>query len=621
MAIPNQQNVTQRQVVNTIEDKSKYDTPNSRRLRVNASPLRMNVEAGKTSTFRLAEALAEVEPELSAVFNERTRIANNEQLQLGIRDRIEGLEDPTMKRNAWREYGYDYEAAYLQGEELGVKLEADLQTKEPTVPFDQWYEQWWGANGQDSSKVSAEHSITFNKTFGKALEKVQRNDAINVANLKFEEQSAMATTNMMKFLNEQRGKQLPVTSDMYEVLKTNYRDRFTNSQIDGLFFNALGRYALENNDIDSLNVLYEKRLDENGNYLPAIIDNPKYTQKIVDLRLQVKAKKVSDINRDLTTTKALIKQKTDVFEEDMTLRRIEILRMKDPLKQKEAWDELWEQVQDNAEELDYSKGFLTSIEKGLTGLDEDDATAEMHGHYRVLVGRYATIREFTAALERGEINQKLWDKGVTKVNTLRSQENSQVIRENTQTTKFKEYDQAAASLKALVAYDPRRDRAGTKGSIKKAYEANTMDYFNRTIDKLEETHPELDDVDLIMEAQKLTEEYMVKKGYLKGKPLEARKEFWKDWEANNKPKAIPKTEPNEQSPAKATMMEEFERPSNDALGMINEDPVDFFMTIENGKGRFRYWQSLPDFAGIKMTEEELRQLQTYFLRNTDAKYD
>jgi hypothetical protein len=274
--------VNERQVIKTIEDQHKYDMPDQRRLFVAADYVNMPTATPTSGLNKLASALAEVKPQLMDYFANKEADANAQDYEQGKLDKMQGL-SPEEVQGEYRKKGYEFQTHFLAGEDLGSKLEADIINKDPEADFNTWYQQWWQDNAQGAPN-NPEFLNIFNRGFSKSLTKARGYDITERTKLERDKQDSVATESMFRAISEIRGKKLPITTDDWKALKNDMQPGYSNQQTDALFFNALERYSLEHADVDSLNVLYEKR---DGGVVPALIDNPKYTQKIRDLRDRV----------------------------------------------------------------------------------------------------------------------------------------------------------------------------------------------------------------------------------------------------------------------------------------------------------------------------------------------
>lgn len=398
-----------RKVVNTLEDQNKYDISSSRRLRVQANPINMQVEADTSGAKRLLEALGQVRPVLleAAADNLSDQYAGD--IEQGKLDALQGL-PKEEKLSKWREYGYNYQKSYLQGEDLGAKLEEAIAVKDPEADFNTWYKDWWDTNAQGLPQDPETLGI-FNKAFTGSLVKAQAIDAKKKQNLDTERQYTVATEGAYRSIKQIRGKGLPITMSDWNALKseTSTLYKFGHQVEDELLYGAIERYAKENTDPDALNVLYERRGD-----VPPLVDNPKYTDKIMSLRGTLVAKKVSDIKSNEAENLKQVKSITEDYEQSVTFKMIELSNIEDPVKKSLALASLYTEVKDNSSKLNYSTGFMSKLESRINKTDKTEASTYQEQRYRDLYNSDAPQGKLDEAVTQGDITQAQWDKLVSK---------------------------------------------------------------------------------------------------------------------------------------------------------------------------------------------------------------
>lgn len=455
MARPQEQNVTQRRAIATIEDQNKYSMPDGRRLRVFAEPLRMNVEAEVPQTVRLAEALAQVKPDVLNFVIDQQSTKNAQEVQAGILDRTKNV-PPEVAKSEWRQYGYEHQSAYMAGEDLGTKLETDVAQRDTSIPFEVWYQEWWKNNAQNVPNVP-EHTSTFNKVFSKSLVKAREKDTENILTLQKEQQVSTATESIFRGLKEIRSKGLPVTTTDWDVMKKGLAKGFSNPETDELFYNALERYALENNDPDALNVLYERRGE-----VPSLIDNPKYTQKIVALRERVRSKKVQEATAKEKERNDLLKGETDQFEQNVRFKLIGIGQIEDPVRRSAALDDIRKEVEDGGKKYVFSSGFLGILESRIAKTDKGEATAFQEQTYRQLYTADAGQSAIDKAVAEGNITQAQWDKLMSKKQQEADRAKRLEDKGQKPPNKLPSFKEAEQSIKFRAGFNPLNSTPDSK---------------------------------------------------------------------------------------------------------------------------------------------------------------
>lgn len=508
MAKGEQFQVTQRKVIGTIEDQHKYDMPDGRRLRVNADALRMPaVVEAPTGALQLAEALATVKPTLMDWVTDKMAEQQAADFNQGQIDATAQVElTPEQQQSEWRRKGYEHQKAFLQGEDLGSRLEAEIANKDPSVPFDQWYKEWWDKNA-GGLQVNPEFSPVFNRSFTKSLIKARDFDVKAGLAKERADQMAVATENTYRIVKEIRSKGLPITTSDWKIIKDNNYQGFSNADTDELFLNAIERYAKENDDPDALNVLYEKRGD-----IPALIDNPKYTQKIVALRETLVNQFVANKKKaDEETTKA-VKEATDRYEQDIRLQLAETTNIEDPVERSKRITEIFDDVKLKSERLLLSDGLLNLMQSSMKRTDKEEETAFQQQEYRKLYrgmteGRIG-MREVDAAIARGDITQSAWQKLVDRRERDLRESQRAAEKGEKPVQNLPEYREAKQSINRWAGYNPMNISPDSRES-----QANADAGFERFKDVLDDQLDQgVDRKTAIAKAKEASIQYMKEAG-------------------------------------------------------------------------------------------------------------
>lgn len=445
MARGERQEVTQRRVVDTQNNPNRYNMPDQRRLRVHANPLRIFEQPAVSQSAQLAQALAQVKPELMERVTDKQSDDNAEEYNKGTQDALKGL--PKEEQNShWRQIGYERQSALLVGEELGAKLESDLRTKDPEQDFESWYSEWWKENGTDQFNTP-ESTQAFNKLFSKSVANAVRFDAVRKEQVIFEKQASIASENIYRAMREVRGKGLPFTTADYRALKTNLKG-FTNAQTDELFLNSIERYGREFNDPDALNVLYEKRGD-----VPAMVDNPKYTAKITQLRETLINSRGAEIKAKKAQMEKAVKSATEDYEKDARFQIIELADVEDPVLRSQKIDEIISQAKRDSNVYNFSTGFLSLLNTSKKEVDKTEASEYQKQNYRTLYNNNASLSRINRAVDEDDINHQQW-KELVKArerrldrNAKRSENKEKPVESGTP------YKEAEKTIKSWAGYN------------------------------------------------------------------------------------------------------------------------------------------------------------------------
>lgn len=510
MAKGEQQNLSQRRVVGTLENANKYNMPDPRRLRVQADTLNINVAAEDGSATRLARSLAEISPALMTYAVDKDSDANAVEVNQGRQDALQGLsKDEEMSE--WRRHGYEHQSAILIGEDLGAQLQADIQTKDPEVDFDQWYQEWWETNGKDTP-TSPEAGQLFNRMFTKSVSQARAFDIQRTLQVQLEQQSAVATESMYRAFKDARNNGLPITTSDWSALKSDLKG-FTNAQTDGLFYNALSRYAKEYKDPDALNVLYEPRGE-----VPALIDNPKYTQQITALRSQLVNAKGAEIKALKAAEEKKVKEDTAKYEQSIRLRLIETTDIEDPVVRSKAVDALYDEVALQADSMNFSTGFINALGSNKKSTDKQEASEYQDQNFRLLYTSNASNSAIDRAVADGDITSSHWSQ-------LTKRREANIRRATTRAKAGKPKDIAKVPLykravKELKANSGHVSIFATGGNADKRRIT-----FSRSLERFTEAVEEnqdsgLDDKEAINQALESTNTWMEKTGLMNNQAKE-----------------------------------------------------------------------------------------------------
>lgn len=269
MARPQETNVTQRRVVNTLEDQNKYDISNGRRLRVFADPLRMNVEAEQPASVRLAEALAQVKPSIMDFLADRESDKNVDLFNQGSAMAMAGV-DPSEAKAEYTKRGYDSYKGYLEGERLSDELDNDWKTadKQLGTDFDSWYKDWWANKSQGLDMSSETFRTKFDSAFMKGLATTKSKYIAEQGQLQVQDNEATIVATIGSVIKEVRepadGQKLDFSIYDVEALQKDMKinlNGISPQRLDELTYQTAVMYAEENNDPDILKTFFLKHSD------------------------------------------------------------------------------------------------------------------------------------------------------------------------------------------------------------------------------------------------------------------------------------------------------------------------------------------------------------------------
>ena len=475
--------VNDRRVINTLEDQNKYDISSSRRLRVQADPINIPIEADTRGARQLIEALGQIRPTLLQAAADKLGEQWKGEVEQGKLDRLQGL-PKEEQLSKWREYGYNYQNSFLQGEDLGAKLEEAIATKDPEADFGTWYNDWWEQNAQGVPQDPETLGI-FNKAFQTSLVKAQAIDAKRKQTLDTEKQYTTATESAYRSIKQIRSKGLPITLADWNALKseTSTLYKFGNQVEDELLYGAIERYAKEYTDPDALNILYERRGD-----IPPLVDNPKYTDKITNLRMQLVTKKVSDTKAAEAENVKNVKKMTEEYEQGITFKMIELSNIEDPVQKSKALEAIYNEVKDNANKYNYSSGFMSKLESRVNKTDKNEASAFQEQKYRELYVNDASQGKIDEAVAQGDITQAQWDKLVAKKAADKQRAATLAAKGEKPLQSNADYKDATKSINTRAGYNPYNMTPDNKEASVRASEARER-YKELVEDKIDQGVP------------------------------------------------------------------------------------------------------------------------------------
>ena len=296
--------VTERRRVDTYTDPNRYQMPPRRRLGVHASNKSMLVTPEKENITALAEGLAKVQPDIMGYIADRQIEANKKQIQYGIQEAMgiaaEEAGDTEFVDNEWRQFGYEQQQARMAGEDLGAELNAAVATKDPAQDYDEWYQNWWAEKNKENpglATMNPEHMDTFNQALMKDVQAAKNKDLVKREQVDYNNKLTVANEYVARLVREAEEENVRLDNELWKVIKKDQQllSRWSNPEMDGMKFEAFTALAEQSNDLKYLDIFYENS-GENDE-LPGLAYNPKYKDKIDNLRNKIVEKNKQDIVR------------------------------------------------------------------------------------------------------------------------------------------------------------------------------------------------------------------------------------------------------------------------------------------------------------------------------------
>ena len=309
--------VTERRRVDTYTDPNRYQMPPRRRLGVHASNKSMFVTPEKENITALAEGLSKVQPDIMGYIADRQIEANKKQIQYGIQEAmgVAAAEagDTEFVDNEWRQFGYEQQQARMAGEDLGAELNAAVATKDPAQDYDEWYQNWWAEKNKENpglATMNPEHMETFNKALMKDMQAAKNKDLVKREQVDYNNKLTSANQYVARLVREAEEENVRLDNELWKVIKKDQQllSRWSNPEMDGMKFEAFTALAEQSNDLKYLDIFYENS-GENDE-LPGLAYNPKYKDKIDNLRNKIVEQNKQDIKSTKAAEKTQAKEQT-----------------------------------------------------------------------------------------------------------------------------------------------------------------------------------------------------------------------------------------------------------------------------------------------------------------------
>ena len=308
-----------RQAINTLEDASKYQTPEGRSLKVRSDPLNIPSMGDTTGYSQLMEALGTIKPALmdAAIENQADGIAQD--ITKGKTKAIQGLSKEEIA-NKNEQLGYDSYGGYIHGEKLGDKLENDWKvTPKEGLNFDDWYKNWWASNvGNSLEGQSQVYTDKLQSAFAKNLINVQSANAKEQSAILVANQENLVSENFYQSFLEAKAQGINPSAEHLDVMTKDIRKFGQNlapARIDELAYQGALRYAQESGDTSVLNTFYDKKPDGTpGLASKKLTETSRWDAKIRSDIESIQSREYTKINQEALHDKAIKEAKrNDIF--------------------------------------------------------------------------------------------------------------------------------------------------------------------------------------------------------------------------------------------------------------------------------------------------------------------
>jgi hypothetical protein len=410
MAREQQFNNGGRQVINTIEDTSKYQTGDARRLRVVADPLRIYEAPRETNLSKLTEALGTIKPDLmNWAVNKKTEM-NKAEIEAGKRKAQSG----EIAQGELEQYGYDSVKAVNDWTDFNESVLSayDQEFDKDNGDLEAFIKQKWEANKfDDKSEV---YMSKFSPLVGKTLEKIRETQG-KYTSAKIDSRNNAELTRMFAHdINDVMGAGMEYDVPQYEARRANLQAMFpgkTNSQLDELAYQAVLTTMEETGDTSLVNIFKKPHSDKT----PGLYEIPKWKDKIDgDVHKILSAKNSARKEAESGMEKAL-KEAANVKERELLFGIADANTFDDPTVKAEKLRGLLAQAKSYSDTgIPISEPIIKALITANTGIDKKQETEYQAQNYVTLRLGNPSTAQIAKALNDGSISLSGFEKLMTK---------------------------------------------------------------------------------------------------------------------------------------------------------------------------------------------------------------
>lgn len=413
-------NNSQREVVNTIEDTSKYQTPVSRRLRVTADPLNIYTAPAESQVSRLAEALGTIKPELLNYATERQTEANIRVIEQGkAKGQTGGIPQGELEQ-----YGFDTVKAVNDWTDWNQQTlqEYEQNFDKQSGNVDEFLQQRWEANPfKDKNDTYVKK---FTPLAGKTMAKIREAQGQFTAELEASKNDAELTRMFAGDIKDVIGAGLEYGVPQYETRRALLKGMFpgkTNSQLDELAYQAVLNTMQESGDTSLVKIFKQPHSDKT----PGLYEIPKWKAKIDSDVAQIISAKVTQRNREEAEMDKALKVVADTKERELLFEIADINTFDDPTVRDEKLRDLTAKAKLLSDSgIPISNTIIKTLISANTGIDkkqESQYQAENYVKLRLSGSSPSTIAQ---KFLQGVISQSGFDKLMTKYESVARREGS-----------------------------------------------------------------------------------------------------------------------------------------------------------------------------------------------------
>lgn len=450
MARAQQFNNGQREVINTIEDTSKYQTGMGRRQRVAADPLFIPVAAESSSINKFAEALGKVKPELMSWAVNKQADEYTAQINAGTIKAHSGA----IPEGEMEQYGYDKVKSVNDWTDWQLKMTQEYEQnfdKENGNVEEFLKQQWESHPFTDKSET---YKANFTALAGKTMGKVRELQGAFKADLQETRNNTELVRMFAHDINDVMASGQDYTTRDYQARRFNLKETFpgkTNTQLDEIAFNAVLQSAQDTGDTSLFDIFKEPHIDGT----PGLYEIPKWKTMVDNQVKAIEASNKAARTEQRTVEEKALKDAAETTQRGILFELIDINNFEDPTVRSAKLTDLIAKAQQLSEQgIPLSDSTINLLRTTASGVDKKEETAYQAQNYNTLRLGNPSTSQIAIAVKRGDISQSGFEK-------LMNAKDAAANREATRSSKGEKpiaaspfIKEMSKTIKAAAGYNP-----------------------------------------------------------------------------------------------------------------------------------------------------------------------
>lgn len=473
-------NNSQRQVINTIEDTSKYQTGDGRRLRVLSDPLSIQAPSSPSGLGKLAEALGTIKPALMDWGIDKMTDENVKDINLGKTAAQTGGE----ATGEMQQYGYDKVKSINDWTDWQTKVTQDYDQNfdKDKGNIDDFLKQQWEAHPfQDKSTTYVDN---FSALASKTMEKVRAAQGLFTADQQNLQNNTELTRTFYHDMSDVMGAGKEYTTATYEARRADLQSHFpgkTNSQLDELAHNAVLQQAQESGDVSLFKIFKTPHADGT----PGLYEIPAWKQKIDEETHKILEQKNMARNQLEERNAKALKGAADTKERGYLFALIDANEIGDPTERDAKITSIVAQAQKDSESgLPISESVITKLMTASSGVNKKEETDYQAQNYNTLRLGNPTVQQIAKAVNNHDISQQGFEKLMNARDAAAAREASRANKPEKPLTSDLFVKQALKDIDVNAGYSWASMTPGNEQAKKnsEAVKARVIEYIETSVD-------------------------------------------------------------------------------------------------------------------------------------------